>query len=108
MSEKDNEQAVYIPITGKQIGVALVALVVAIGGYPVASQFNPNLRHDPFTGAAGDKLEDRIETLELEVSGCQRDNSMHREAQAKDLATIKAKTLSNEYLIKQCMRATGV
>ncbi len=95
------EEAVYIRVTGKQLGVALVAVVTAFGSYPVANWVSSDIRHDPFTGADGLELEDRIEILELEVSVCQRDSSLHREAQAETMATIKAKTLSNEYLIKQ-------
>jgi hypothetical protein len=100
------EQAVYIPVSGKQLGLVLVALVTALGSYPLANWFNPNLGHDAFTRSDGDKLEDRIESLEVGLSDCQRNAYMHREKQAETVATIKAKTLSNEYLIKQCMKST--
>jgi len=100
------EEKIYIPITAKFIGATMVAMVVAFGSYPLANWFNPDLRNDPFTGARGDGLEDRIETIEVELSDCQRNSYMHREKQAETFATIKAKTLSNEYLIKQCMKIT--
>jgi len=101
------EEAVHIRVTGKQLSVAIVALVTALGSYPVVNWFNPAVRADSFTGTDGDKLEDRIETIELEVSNCQRRGYLHNEKQAEEVATLKAGQKANEYLIKQCMRITG-
>lgn len=103
----EKEEAVHIRVTGKQIGLAVVALATILSGYPLANSLNSGIRNDPFTGADGDKLEDRIEILELEVSGCQRRSYIHSEEQAEAVATLKAGQKANEYLIKQCMRMTG-
>lgn len=109
-----NEEAVHIRVTGKQLGFAIMALVAAIGGYPLANQFNPNLRSDPFTGSDGkeqsrrsDEIEDRIEILELEVAQCQQRNSNHRESQAGILAELKSGVKTNRFLIERCMIITG-
>ena len=101
------EETVSVRITGKQISIAMVALVTALGSYPLANWFSPDVRADAFTGADGSELEDRIEHVELAVAQCQRDRYSHDKKQVEAMATVKAKTLSNEYLIKQCMRATG-
>ena len=102
------EEAIYLRVTGKQIGLALVAIITAVGSYPVVNFLNPNVRNDAFTGSDGLELEDRIENIEVELSAHQRGDYLHRETQAKDMATIKAKIVANEYLIKQCMHRTGV
>ena len=105
----EDEEKVYIriPVSTKFISTLLVGAVIAFGSYPVVNRLNPSARSDPFTGMDGDKLEDRIEILELEISQCQQRNANHREQQAGELATLKEKTSSNEYLIKRCMRLTG-
>ena len=85
------------------------ALVILFGGNATGliNAYSPDFRADKFTGIEGRELEDRIEILEMGLAGCQRDNFLHREQQATSIATLRAKTISNEYLIKQCMRITG-
>ena len=102
-----SEEAVHIRVTGKQLGIAITAFAVVLGSYPVANWFSPAVRSDPFTGSDGRELADRLDVIEMEVAHCQQRQHKHREAQAGVLAEIKAKTKSNEYLIKQCMRMTG-
>ena len=102
-----SEEAVHIRVTGKQLGLALAVVVAALSSYPLANWFSPSVRNDPFTGEDGAELTDRIELVELEITGCQRERILHNHSQAAIIATLQAKTRSNEYLIKQCMRVTG-
>ena len=106
MDQDEEKIYIRIPVSGKLVVSSIVALVLAFGAYPVANRINPDARSDPFTGAEGNDLADRIDVLELDVSSCQKRNSNHREAQASILATLKTKIQSNEYLIKQCMKIT--
>lgn len=89
--------------------ILIAALVIILGGNAgsIVGSLNSDVRHDAFTGSDGAELEDRIEFNELDIAACKDRNARHREDQAQELATIRAKTLSNEYLIKQCMRITG-
>ena len=89
--------------------MAMAALVILLGGNATGliNAYSPDFRADKFTGIEGRGLEDRIEILEMDIAGCQRDSFSHREEQATSIATLRAKTISNEYLIKQCMRITG-
>ena len=100
------QEGITFSISGVKERVIVYSFALLVGGTSVANIIIPN-RPDPFTGKDGAKLGDRIDVLELEVSSCRQRNSTHKEQQASELATIKAKTLSNEYLIKQCMRITG-
>lgn len=102
------EEDKYIRITPKFIGVAFAAFVVAISSGPLVNKLSPDARNDPATGSELRQLEDRLDELELEVAQCQDRQSSHRELQADALATIRAKTISNEYLIKQCMGRVGI
>ena len=99
-------EGITFRVSGIKDRAFIYGFALLIGGGSAFNIFVPS-RPDPFTGADGDRLEDRIEIIELEVAGCQQEQHAHREAQAEVLATIRAKTLSNEYLIKQCMHRTG-
>ena len=106
-------EGITFRISGIKDRVVIYGLALLIGGGAAFNIFIPN-RPNHYTGAQGaaqsirtDTLEDRIELVELEVASCQQRQYNHRETQAGVLAEIEAKTKSNEYLIKQCMRITG-
>ena len=90
----------------KLIVAALVVLFGSNAGSFI-NTINPNIRSDPFTGADGIALEDRIDILELEVARCRQRNAMHRESQASSLATLNANVQNNKDLISRCLRITG-
>lgn len=87
----------------------VAALVILLGGNAgsLINTVSPNVRNDPFTGADGVALEDRIDILELEVASCKQRNATHRELQAGSLAALNANVQNNKDLINRCMRITG-
>ena len=100
------QEGITFSISGVKERVIVYSFALLVGGTSVANIIIPN-RPDPFTGKDGEKLEDRIDVLELEVSSCRQRNSAHKEQQASEIATIKARTLSNKYLIERCLTITG-
>ena len=91
----------------KKLIVAALVIFFGSNAGSFINAVNPNIRSDPFTGTDGNRLEGRIEILELEVTQGQQRNAKHREEQATELATIRERTLSNKYLIERCLTITG-
>ena len=107
MSERENEEAIYIPVTGKTVGVLFAAVAALFGGDYLANWYVDDTTAS-YPRSAGDKLEDIVYAIKLEVDACQDRQYKHRENQASQIATLIQKQANNEYLIKQCMSRTGL
>ena len=82
-----DSQTVFIPVTGKQLGIAIIAILTMVGGPPVLNRLTPDVRNDPYTGTQGaaidkrvsaieearDANEDKLETFDLQISLLQHD-----------------------------------
>ena len=107
------KEGVTFTVSGVKDRVVIYLVALLLGGGAVANIIVPQ-RPDPYTGTQGvaqslrtDGLEDRVEDIELEFAGCQRDRHARNESQAEAIALLTAGQKANNYLIKQCMRATG-
>ena len=91
------EEERIISLTPKQVGV-IITTALAILGWNVADLVAP-IRHDPYTGTEGRKLERRIEKLERDLelfkNEC-RDTADHYRIQIDN----------NRELITDCLRRT--
>ena len=71
----DNEESVHIRVTGKQIGIILVAIAGLTGWYPVANYVNSDVRFEAFTSSDGNELDDRITIIEFEIGIIKKDDA---------------------------------
>lgn len=98
-----DEEGVTFAISGIKDRVLVYGLIALVGGSSIVNLIGPKDNDLLNLG-----FDDRLDMLELEVEGCKDRNNTHNESQASALATLVAKTQSNEYLIKQCMGRTGL
>ena len=123
MSENSNAETIYIPITGKTIGIIFVAVATLLSSDHLVNWYG----HDTDACYASTdgvwlenevaKLDDRVTYTELAVSSINQtevDSAEHQRILERKVdkcrtrvAGLEEKVNGNKYLIAQCLRITG-
>ena len=112
-----DEKGVSFSVSGIKDRVLLYGFALLLGGSSVANIIVPK-RPDPFTGTMGKELKAELRAEIREVGTRCRDLEIWKEEHEEWGNTLSAKSReqiadqnarinANNYLIKQCMRATG-